>query len=782
MDVLVRLREEGYDGACPSDLPLNNVLSMQWIGRSAGASLDERLDPLEHLRRPDKWFLGGGKGAMFAPEFPKWLREPGFWDESYFVDLRLERLFHVFVCDERGRPIEWITNEFDWRPDRLITNRVASNLEMTETRVVTEDHVFASRISFRTWGSQDRRLHLLFWSLQEKRQPTDDPYVSAQEVTVRDGELTWRHHIHGAASDGDLFVILRSSAERVSYMVNAAEPTDISPNWRVSVFGEKFRDFRLPDEEKGDGFVSPFGHPNHVHIAQHYAIDLWPDEPHEITFCAAVGYSAEEARAAAKNACTSNVVQVSEQAWRKYFESVPYFECSDEKITRYYWYRWYGLRLLTVDVARDPFPSPCVFEGIGYFRDHITYSAQCHMREGAWMRDPSLAAGSLLGEIANQNDDGSFPGHIYSHRPPRGFYHANWGRSVLDHYALTGDDDFLSAVYEPLARYADYFERERDQGAVHLYDVLDQGETGQEYMSRYLFVDERADQWGRISLKGVDATFYIYELQRALAFIAVRLGLPDVWSEKATQTKRAVAEYMWDPELELHCDLAPGDLRKSPFKSATCFYPFWTDLAEPEHVRAIQRHLLNRDEFLTTWPTPACSVDDPYFSAEAEWKGKRTNCPWNGRSWPMTNSHVCEALAGAARQHDPSLRPAAAQFIARFIHMMFTDSDPKRPNCWEHYNPFTGQGCEYRGVDDYQHSWVIDLIMRHLVGLRPGLDGSLTVDPLPFGLEWFRMEGALIRGRTVDVIYDKDTGLLVRVDGDVRANGESLGELKITDR
>jgi hypothetical protein len=202
--------------------------------------------------------------------------------------------------------------------------------------------------------------------------------------------------------------------------------------------------------------------------------------------------------------------------------------------------------------------------------------------------------------------------------------------------------------------------------------------------------------------------------------------------------------------LEMFCDVDPKTLRRSPFKSALCFYPFSSDLAASEHIVSIQKHLLNPDEFWTPYPVPAASVDDPYFNAQAEWKGKRTNCPWNGRVWPMTNSHIAEALVGAAR-HDATLRRPAADFIRKFIHMMFYDGDPKKPNCFEHYNPFTGQACEYRGVDDYQHSWVVDLIIRHVAGLQPQTDGGLSIDPLPFDLDWVRLENARIRGQRIDV-------------------------------
>ena len=34
-----------------------------------------------------------------------------------------------------------------------------------------------------------------------------------------------------------------------------------------------------------------------------------------------------------------------DNAWREFLSLVPHFECSDAMLTRYYWYRWYGLRL-----------------------------------------------------------------------------------------------------------------------------------------------------------------------------------------------------------------------------------------------------------------------------------------------------------------------------------------------------------------------------------------------------------------------------------------------------
>src|SRR5690606_16295198 len=148
-----------------------------------------------------------------------------------------------------------------------------------------------------------------------------------------------------------------------------------------------------------------------------------------------------------------------------------------------------------------------------------------------------------------------------------------------------------------------------------------------------------------------------------------------------------------------------------------------TDLLDETHVERLLAMLTDPGEFWTPWPLPSSAVSDPLFNAEAEWKGKRHVCPWNGRVWPMTSSHVIDGLirqwrrrprgtptvpGGRGGSESPRYRcgAVAAEMLTKFVHMMFHDRDLARPNCFEHYNPFTGHACEYRGIDDYQHSWV----------------------------------------------------------------------------
>jgi hypothetical protein len=301
-------------------------------------------------------------------------------------------------------------------------------------------------------------------------------------------------------------------------------------------------------------------------------------------------------------------------------------------------------------------------------------------------------------------------------------------------------------------------------------------------MSRYLFVDAAADDWRRIQLKGVDATVYVYQLQRALAEMAGLLGKEEeaaVWHRKADETRAAVRERMWDPDRRFFFDVDPRTGARSPYMAAVGFYPFLCDIAGEEHLAALRDHLLNPEEFWTAFPVPASPKTDPNFSARAEWKGKRMSCPWNGRVWPMTNSHVAEALATAARSLDVGLRSQAAELIQRFLRMMFFDGDPARPNAFEHYNPETGTPCVYRGIDDYQHSWVVDLLMKHLAGIQPAGGDTLVIDPLPFPVESFLLEGVWIRGRRVDVAWDAKEGFVVRVDGEERVRQAERSRVEV---
>jgi hypothetical protein len=127
----------------------------------------------------------------------------------------------------------------------------------------------------------------------------------------------------------------------------------------------------------------------------------------------------------------------------------------------------------------------------------------------------------------------------------------------------------------------------------------------------------------------------------------------------------------------------------------------------------------------------------------------------------MTNSHIAEVLANCAlRFNDEDLKETTVKFINKFVQMMFFEKkdrtkDVNRPNCFEHYHPYNGRACLYRGVDDYQHSWINDLIIKYVAGVCIKNDGEVYLNPLEFGLDYLELKDLHIRDKAYRIKYDK---------------------------
>ncbi|UCD58158.1 MAG: hypothetical protein JSV16_03320, partial [Candidatus Hydrogenedentota bacterium] len=761
----------------------------------------------EFLERDEKWYLGGGGATVWAPGFPLFLEMPGYWDAGYFVNYKLGPFFTATFLDEGLREIGLRFEKRNWNPARLRQEYVARDLSVIEERCVLKTNNLASKLTVRNLSGTKRKIHLVAWTGQpSERLGTGEERaveinasgftfrkrcyattMAAEEIEVLDDEPVEIIHALAGDIEADSFVALISE--------NPTVAESNFPLWRLTPFAEDMTRGRLSNRNMTRKIAAAnLLTLRHVYLGLHFQMTIPPQSTCERTVSMALGLEPGEVDELLKQTLSRDPVSRSEADWNDFFSSVPHFTCSDGHFQKYYWYRWYGINLNRIEFGRQNLKHPCVFEGpnIGWFRNLISYSAQCHVFETRWMRSPVLAQGALLNFFENQADTGYFPAKIgardctdYDVKSDReAIYHANWGRAVLAVDEVHPDIPFLERAYPALSRCVEFFDRARDEERTDLYDVINQGETGQEYMPRYVEADPFGDMWLAFNppIKGVDASVYLYETKDALARIALRLGMKEEaarWFERAGATANAIREKMWDGSTEMFCDLSADRMQRLRSKSAVCFYPFMTDIAEAENLGAIRKHLLNPDEFWTEYPVPSTSIDNELSSLTPEWKGMRRNCPWNGRTWPMTNSHVCEALARASLGLDPGLRPKAAELIGKFIQMMFFEGDVERPNCFEHYNPRTGLPCEYRGCDDYQHSWVVDIIIRYVAGFRPSQDNSFVVDPFPFGLDYFRLADIPFKGRLVTITWSSPEGLRIEVDGRLHAEEAALKEVVV---
>lgn len=693
-----------------------------------------------------------------------------------------------------------------------------------EALAITPDDRLCAEVSVEAdHAAWDEGLHLVAWTAQPD---TGGLYVLRDGRETRSGNfaagpwgIAWNRKLLAPKGPPiELRCRLRLDREADSWSVQLSEDRRAQPNWGMSPWAGKWSEPGLPGDVRQTG-NAPHGL---YYSGLHVRLTPDPEGRDRVTISFEVlGETAEDAPESERVQVSVDAVRQAPEsvdeaeellsaesdlrafesvpapgefpslllirstlAWSEALTGVPEFRCSDPYFEGAWWHRWYALRLLEGRGGHGYQRHGAVCEGIAHFRVPISYSGHAHMRDLRWRHDPAAAAGTIRNFLANQRDDGSLPGRIYHNSTQRtDFYLADWGAALCALNDVHPDPDLVDETYEPLVCYAEYFDRERDADGTGLYDVVSQFETGQEYMSRYMAVSSEADTVGwvdNIRLKAVDATVYMYRLKRALAEFAGRLGRDDEaerWAQGAAATAEAVHTHMWDPEAKWFSDVDPRTMQRTGIKAAVGFYPFMTDLATADHVSALWDHLLDADRFWTPCPVPATSADDAWFDPDARWRGKRMNCPWNGRVWPMTNSHVFEGLARSALVHDPALRPHAAHFLSRFVRMMFTDGDPGRPNAYEHYHPYTGQASFYRGIDDYMHSWMADLIIRFVVGLQPD-PPALRLDPLDFGLEFITCRDIPWQGHRIDIATEKGHSR-VWVDARVAAEGPADEPLEI---
>ena len=695
------------------------------------------------MRRRDKFQLSGGN-LIFAPRYPAWLEAPGYWDEICYHDETLAPVFTWSLLDDGGEiPLRFRRRR--WQPGRSTTRyRSAHGLAIQEERFITPDDRVVSLVRIANRGESPAALDLLFWT--RRTHQSDRP--SPAEGEADDKKIVLECTNRGRRADFSTRWELGADRLADSFAVADAECLAPNPAWELTPFAGGWSG-SLPS---GVSLGAKAGG-GALFAALHYRLRIAPGGEDEIALSARIAPPASPPAAAASGTALR---KATSRSWERFFDGVPEFRCSDPLWEHLYRYRWYLLRQnLERGGGRMPLDGVC--EGTDFFHLPISYSTPPIVFDLRWHRDPSPARRQILNFCRLQEESGQLPGALFHDLPrPEYFYHADWGRALERLQSVHPDRKFVEDVYPALSRYADWLERERDVEGSGMIDVVNMMETGQEFSSRYIPAGEEfdTDDWiATERLKGVDATVYYLFLLRALARAAELLGKGEesaTWRRGAARTEQAVRELMWRPEPRIFSDLLPErGLEPTGVRALTCFYPYLAGLASRDQISELRRNLLNPDEFWTEYPAATLSKTDPQFSAEGVWRGKVRSCPWNGRTWPMTNSHMVEVLAAAA-ETDAGFREPCAELLRKFASLFSADGDPRALSSYEHYHPDNGDPCRYRGIDDYLHCWLIDLIVRYVVGFRPGED-ELLVDPFPLGIERLNLKGVPLRGRLYDI-------------------------------
>lgn len=672
------------------------------------------IDPVERLARDDKWQLGAGDGTLFAPMFPQWLDAPGFWDGASILRRGITPLFTITVLDDDGHEIAARVTARRWTPAELtLQYRLGSGITATEVRTVHAGGIFVSEWRFAAFRPE--RIHLIAWSAQRASR-------------VEKGSAAWNgalQFVVAAKTGEEDRSPLRVRAElacvggAASWSAMRSEGPVPPPEWAMTPFVEQWRGGLLPksvhaDEDAPDGgsFFAAVHRTLEVEYAgasATFAMRVAPEDSEE-----------QKAAGAPPASRQGTFSGTSRKRWADYFAALPSFRCSDPYIEALYWHRWYVMRV------NANAPGDSVRNAVG------------KVRELRWTSDGG-AARDVLREFLK--------------KPAA----ADWGAALAALDDACPDAAFTGKIFKKVAAAADWLIAERDREASGLFDIARDDRS----------LEVRMPLGGGGRIKGIESSVYAYRMFRWLERGARAEEETVKWKSLADLTRDAIRAKMWSESTGLFGDVEAKTFAHTNVKHARCFLPYETDIADASHTAGLAKHLFNPAEFFTEFPVPSLSADDPRFSAEGEWKSRRAGDPWNGRTHPEATAEVVDAVAHTARALAPELRESAAALLRRFVRMMFHAGELQQVNSFEHYNPFTGHASVYRGADDVQHAWLIDLIIRHIVGVNASSLG-ITIDPLPLGLELVEIGGLKVRGKSVDILIEGPS-VTATIDGEKTA-------------
>ncbi|MEM7200386.1 MAG: trehalase family glycosidase [Planctomycetota bacterium] len=687
------------------------------------------------MNQTDKFALGGGGYTLYAPQYPRFQREPGFFDEVLIFDAEVRPLYGLTVL-ENDVPVKLECTGIKFENgNAVLTYQGRPSLKVTETRFVTTDDRFVSNLKVHHEGKGERELVIVQWTWT-------DPEGEAPSL------------------EGDSFRIKRSLARGEDPAV-PAEIVWSSPDSKGARCLQAF--FCLGGSDRPDFEETPWFDMADLPTprAKRQMLKPSPILPDAKVYLGLFRRIKLKANGSVEHRFEANVIfkgkginyrprrpdAKDESGYQAFMEKTPRFVCEDKRLEKLVKHRLESLHLLRVPNGVGHMSTYNVCQGTGEDHIPVAFSAPAILREARWLGDPTVGRGVLRGFFENVRQSGMVPGRLHlTSLSGVDHYHADWGGGFEALDAVHSDRATKRAVLMSMQRYVKWLANNRDPEGSGLTDVVHQFESGQGPSRRFMVIDDKSDRAEEASeqfrLKGVDASLFRYKLVRFLAQVAEELQEKAMCNRFLAEKEvihDVIRKRLWDDKAGLFMDLDPKTRRRTGVKAAVGFYALGTDIPKPAQVDKLLEALGDRKEFWTKYPVPTVAITDASFNADGHWKGTRTESPWNGRVWPMVNSQILEALAYVAERGNKRAQKLCGDLFERTVSMMSGELEGvAEPRSFEHYHPITGRASRYRATDICLHSFMLDNIFRVGCGFVVRF-GEIQDDPVMANMPDFKV-------------------------------------------
>lgn len=476
----------------------------------------------------------------------------------------------------------------------------------------------------------------------------------------------------------------------------------------------------------------------------------------------------------------------------RWFDDAPSFECSDPYIERCWWYRMYLLRSCLAKPGFGYLKHALFYEGRSLrmaktpyrksgweFSRLIPLSTPLTMTDMRWMNQPAVSNEAFRALTDSVNADGAFSVSAVDGSGKEYTNYASW--ALYQYYLLNQDLSFIREVLPAYKKDCDsVFERHKSANDSLMVCYTHQL-TGKEYQPGFWFFTNqcfpakvRGTQEGYTPLKRVDASIYMYLNCLGLAHLCRETGDPDAekFEQRANAIRRDVLDKMWDSSSGCFYDLHYQNGRRAYVKHIVSVYPLWAGITSAEHLKLFD-YLFSPDYFARGSGFASTAADCPVYSPNGGWKGDyfkgRDGCMWNGPSWPYTTGIALDAAARQSKAHGHQFDESFMQVFRQYTLEHFRMGDLNSPCLVEFYDAETGETLSDEA--DYNHSFYLDLVIRHLCGLEPTAEG-FCFHPLRSGLDRFLLQKVRIRGHRIDVHFHRkaedgfQAGYTLLIDGE----------------
>lgn len=480
--------------------------------------------------------------------------------------------------------------------------------------------------------------------------------------------------------------------------------------------------------------------------------------------------------------------------------NIPIIEIPEKKIEETYYFRWWTfrkhLKLTEVGFVFTEFLPDVSWAGK---YNTINCAAAHHIYEGRWLKNPVFVEDYLNFWLKIAGEE----------KRKYSFWMAN---AAVAFRSVHPNDSLVTCHLQYFIDNYIEWERLRKDPSKSLFwqfDALD----GMEFSASGRILNNGQS---KKSMAAVRPTInsYMYGDAKAIsimASIAKNFNVKKLFLSKADSLKINFQKLLWNKDLNFFTVLPRNySDTSSPVmvRELIGYSPWYFSLPDDApHYSKAWDYITDSTGFFAPYGLTTCEQSHPYFQVSyTGWE-----CQWNGPVWPYATTITLKALANLLDNYSNvgnMTKDIYFKLLEQYAssHFLIKASGDSVKWIDESQNPFSGDwitrtrlknwesgpwppklGGLERGKD-YNHSGFCDLVISDLLGVKPGVDSKIEINPLvPDNWEYFCIDNLYCKEHKLTIIWDKTgkkynygKGFLIFVDNKIKSKSDSIEKVKIS--